>query len=224
MKLELVIFDMDGLMFDTEMVYYKAFKRGLKEFGQEFDNQVFLNSIGTSFSKTYELLEERYGQILDVNILLNNVDAYKDEIVLSEGLPIKKGLLELIEFLNKNRIKKAIASSSFREIILKNLEISGIKNDFDYIISGAELARSKPDPEIFIKTCSDLNISKENTIVLEDSLNGLRAAYAGGIKCIVVPDMVPANDEIINKAFRVYDSLLDVKIFLERIGDKNDIQ
>jgi len=217
MKLELVIFDMDGLMFDTEMVYYKAFIRGLKEFNLEFDNGVFLSSIGTSFIKTHEILTERYGRFVDIDTLLDKVNSYKDDIVLTEGLPIKTGVLELIEFLDENGIKKAIASSSFREIILENLKISGIKNDFDYIISGAELKASKPDPEIFTKTCADLEIHRDNAIVLEDSLNGLRAAYSAGIKCIVVPDMLPPDAEMREKAWRIEENLLIVRDLVKEI-------
>ncbi|MCL2593221.1 MAG: HAD family phosphatase [Defluviitaleaceae bacterium] len=217
MKLELVIFDMDGLMFDTEMVYYKAFIRGLKEFNLEFDNDVFLSSIGTSFIKTHEILTERYGRFVDIDTLLDKVNSYKDDIVLTEGLPIKTGVLELIEFLDENGIKKAIASSSFREIILENLKISGIKNDFDYIISGAELKASKPDPEIFTKTCADLEIHRDNAIVLEDSLNGLRAAYSAGIKCIVVPDMLPPDAEMREKAWRIEENLLIVRDLVKEI-------
>jgi len=208
---------MDGLMFETEKIYFESAVKTLKEMGHEHDIETHLKTIGTACKDAGEIYQGKYGCFDDYASFCENIRQNKINYVLINGIPIKIGLLELLEFLDENGIKTAIASSSPMENILKNLKTTGLTHEFDYIISGNDLARSKPDPEIFVKTCKDLNISRDNAIVLEDSLNGLRAAYSAGVKCIVVPDMISPDAEMMGKAWRIEENLLDVKTFLEHM-------
>ena len=116
----------------------------------------------------------------------------------------------------RNNIKKAIASSNNRKVIFRNIEVTGIKNDFDYIISGDDVKEGKPHPEIFERVCEALNIAKENTLILEDSLNGIKAGHAASIKSIMIPDLLMPTEEAKEKSHTILNSLFEVIDFLEK--------
>jgi HAD superfamily hydrolase (TIGR01509 family) len=129
-------------------------------------------------------------------------------------VPIKTGLFELLDTLDNLGIKKAVATSTARakaEIILSK---AGMLNRFDTIICGDEITSGKPEPEIFLKACERLNVSTEDTVVLEDSEMGLLAAHRGGIKCIIIPDIKPPSAQHEKHAFKKVMSLTEVKDML----------
>jgi HAD superfamily hydrolase (TIGR01509 family) len=163
-----------------------------------------VNSIGNAFRKAYgdEFPFEE----------VNKFQKEKLENILdTEGFEIKKGLLEILDYLDEKKIKKAVATSSARIKATKLISQAGILNRFDSIICGDEVTKGKPDPEIFLKACSKLDIAPENALVLEDSERGLLAANAGNIKCLVIPDLLEISSENRHLASSILESLLDVK-------------
>lgn len=216
MNINLVIFDMDGLMFDSENLYLKSWKKSMKKMGHEPSMDVFLKTLGITDEKTREFYTDYFGDDLKADKFC----ALTTEIFidfLSKGeLGIKPGLIELIDYLNNNNIKKAIASSNNRKVIFRNIEVTGIKNDFDYIISGDDVKEGKPHPEIFERVCEALNIAKENTLILEDSLNGIKAGHAASIKSIMIPDLLMPTEEAKEKSHTILKSLFEVIDFLEK--------
>ncbi len=214
-SIDLIIFDMDGLMFDTEKLACVSWKQALTKYGYNFDNKVFLETVGLNSKMAKEVYMKFYGNNFQFDkIFLERKDIF-DNIVESKGVPVKEGLLELIKYLDSKKIKKAVATSTSKtrtEILLSK---ANMKEYFDSIICGDEIKNGKPDPEIFLKAADKLNINVYNCIVLEDSENGINAAYNANMIPIMVPDIKEPSNEIRDKAYRIFKSLRDVKYYFE---------
>lgn len=211
-SLQLVIFDMDGLMFDTESLHYRFWSEKVAALGINPCKGVFSKSMGghcDGIERHYEELFGREVTIDEINELFR-ADNFM-EVLEAEGIGVKKGLLRLLDFLDERGIKKAIGSASTQDRIRQYLAWADISAErFDFIMSGDMAKRLKPDPEIFLTVCEKLDIEPKNSLVLEDSRNGLYAANAARIPCIFVPDMLEADEDIHNRSFRVVDSLVEV--------------
>ena len=221
MAVKLVIFDMDGLMFDTEAVSYRLWSKKIKEMGFEPSVQVFARSMGghsAGIEEHYEKLLGRKVSIDEINELFRSSHKEFFEVLEKEGVGVKEGLLTLLDWLDEKGIKKAIGSSSAQSTIRKYLSWTNISPQrFDYIMSGDMAANLKPDPEIFLTACEKVGIEPAEAIVLEDSRNGLYAAYAANIPCIFVPDMLVPDEDIESKSFKIADNLLSVMDILKEI-------
>ena len=212
MAIELVIFDMDGLMFDTESLHYRFWSEKVTALGFEPSKNVFSKSMGGHSDGIEEHYEKLFGRKVEMSeiVELFRADNFF-EVLEAEGIGVKKGLRELLDFLEEQGIKKAIGSASAQSTVRKYLKWSDISPDrFSFIMSGDMAKKLKPDPEIFLTVCEKVGIKPENALVLEDSRNGLHAANAAGIPCIFVPDMLEPDDDIHNRAFKIVDSLVDV--------------
>lgn len=216
MKTQLIIFDMDGLMFNTEEVYFHAWSKVLEEEGLKPNLDVFVQSMGISEEKGLGIYKDYYGVDFKEIELTRRLNVYFGDSVKNGEIKIKTGLLELLDYLHANHIKAAIGSSSAMQVILSHLERMNVSVDrFDYILSGASLKETKPNPEIFNKICKELNIENENAMVLEDSFNGLKAANNANIKCIMIPDLLKPNDEIRSMTYKIIDDLNGVIEYLK---------
>ncbi|MDD7114184.1 MAG: HAD family phosphatase [Lachnospiraceae bacterium] len=208
--IQLVIFDMDGLMFDTENVTCRAFIEKGKEYGIPLDKKAFVKLLGLNSIAIINQYEKLFGAQMDGATLYREVGTRKKEILKEEGLPVKKGLFELLETLDEAGIKKAVASGSDREEIERFLDETGLVGRFDMILSTKEVKRGKPYPDVFQRICQELSVNPSDTLVLEDSDNGVKAAVAGNIPVINIPDLVEIPKELQEKCLAVEDSLLDV--------------
>lgn len=209
MDLKLVIFDMDGLMFDTERIARIAYKETGEKYDYTFNDCIFQKITGASCKSRNETFIETFGENFPLEAALSYKNKIFRDIIKKDGVPIKPGLLELIKFLKENKIKMAVASSSRAEVINYYLTMTGITG-FDFIISGEDIKESKPNPEIFLTPCEKLDVDTDNAIVLEDSTNGINASLNAGIKPIWVPDLIRIPDELMSKIFAKAGSLLDV--------------
>ena len=212
MAIELVIFDMDGLMFDTESLHYRFWSEKVVALGFRPSKFVFSKSMGGHSDGIEAHYEKLFGRkvTMDEIVELFRADNFF-EVLEAEGIVIKKGLIELLDFLEDRSIKKAIGSASVQSTVRQYLSWADISPDrFSFIMSGDMAKKLKPDPEIFLTACEKVGVKPENALVLEDSRNGLYAANAAGIPCIFVPDMLEPDDDIHNRAFKVVDSLIDV--------------
>lgn len=211
-----LIFDMDGLMFDTESLWIKFSQESAKTFNIILPEKLIYGVIGTTQIMTKNAFLEEYGNNFDFDDFLKTYRQLSFEYIEKEGTPIKRGLLELISYLKKEKYKIAIASSSKREILefyLKNANID--KNIFDIIVSGDMVKNSKPEPDIFLKACELLNEKPNNCYVLEDSNNGIIAAHLSRCVPILIPDKDVIKKENLQKAKYKFNDLLEVKEFLE---------
>lgn len=188
-ELKLVIFDMDGLMFDTGRLAYRVYTKTAQKFDFELHPNVYYHLTGRNEAGFRETLKELYGHDLPTDTWRDFMTATKKEIIYSERRVYKKkGLLELLAFLKENGYLIALASSSKREIISFYLEIEEIPDCFDVVIAGDEVTQGKPHPEIFLKACEKLNIKPREALVLEDSLAGIEAANRAGIPSFLIED------------------------------------
>lgn len=188
-KPELVIFDMDGLMFDTGQISYRAYLESAKQFDFTVNQSVYYYLTGRRDPEIREGMRQLYGKNAPISEWRDNVILNREKILSDEKRVYKKkGLLELLEFLKMNHYKIALASSTSREKIEYYFKIEGMPDVFDIIIAGDEVHNGKPNPEIFLKACEKANILPEHALVLEDSLVGIEAALQGNITPFLIPD------------------------------------
>ena len=210
MKPELVIFDMDGLMFDTERIYYKAFQMAGEEYGVKITWDLYKSIIARNTNYIVKVLKECLGEEVPVFELNERKRAISLEIIEQEGIKAKPGLYELLDELKKQNIKKAVATSSARKKTMKFLEEACLTECFDAIVCGDEFEESKPNPEIFLHAAKKTGCTPEASWVLEDSKLGLTAAKRGGMRAIFVPDLVKDDEEMYQLADVVAESLKDI--------------
>ena len=210
MKKELVIFDMDGLIFDTERIYYKAWQESAAAHGYHISWEIYAQIVARNNRYIEKVLKEILGEELPYDSICERKRAISDRMIAEEGIIKKEGLLELLDYLDQQGIKKAVATSSMREKALNYLELGEIKECFDWIICGSDVEESKPNPEIFLKVAAHFGIEPKNCMVLEDSRLGIQAAKAAGMTGIFIPDLVQADEEILGNASGQVTSLKEV--------------
>lgn len=192
-----VIFDMDGTLLDTQRICipsweYAGNKQGIKGMGACIPEVCGMNELGWT-----AYLEDHF-KTLDIDVFKKD---NRDYIAQHGKVRYMKGAVELIEFLRDNNIRLAIASGSSRESIVHHLTEVNAVDVFEAIVSGKEVEHGKPAPDIFLLTAEKLGVNPEDCFVFEDSANGIKAAYAAGMKCIGVPDIVPFSDDTKNLMF-----------------------
>jgi beta-phosphoglucomutase family hydrolase len=176
------IFDMDGVIIDSEPLHFELNRRIMRDFGLELPDEVFIPYVGITNEQMWAELIDRYR--LNTTIAeLQAKEALLKREVFQDLQPIK-GIPELLANLKKDGIAIGLASSSSREFIEMVLEKLQIRGYFQAVVSGRELTRSKPDPEIFLRTAELLNVKPADCLVLEDSRHGVEAAKRAGMKCI----------------------------------------
>lgn len=196
-----VIFDMDGVIIDSEPIWRKAEKEAFKEYSIILTDDMCRSTAGLRLMQVIEHWQKRYGFDEDAkNHLFKAVHARVIELILLEGLPFE-GLHELLEFIHSKGIKIALASGSSYAIINTVLEKLSIKKYFEVIRSGDDEMYGKPHPQIFINTALHLNIAPDDCLVIEDSRNGVIAAKAARMKVIALPEEDVKTDAV----FRIAD-------------------
>lgn len=214
-NLKLIIFDMDGLMFDTEKISFVSWKDAAARYGYQIDDGIFRKTIGANLTSAKEIYLKHFGSNFPIEEITSERVRITEEIIRLNGVPIKKGLYDLLDYLSQISIKKAVATSTSRNRALNLLKLANIDNRFDYILCGDEIEKSKPDPEIFLKVSHKLGCSPDQCLVLEDSEAGIEAAYKAGMFPIMIPDMKEPSELTQKLILKKMDSLLDVKYFLE---------
>ena len=191
-----VIFDMDGTMFDTERMWATFWEPALAALGLPYREGLAEAARGTAGATTRNVVRQFYGPDCDAEAIVDSLHRVADEVFFSAPVPKKPGLDALLAWLKARHIPMAVASSSREAMIRHNLDVWGLTQDFTAIVSGQHVAHSKPDPEIFLLTAQKLGVEPSRCLVLEDSYNGVRAGAAGGFVTVMVPDLVPADDEM----------------------------
>lgn len=214
-EIKAVIFDQDGLMFDTERVSANAWTKVQGEFGVTVGEDLLSRCRGTNKEECKIIFLEAFGQDFDFDGLREKKMECFHEDIRMNGLPIKEGLLELLSYLKSNSFKISLATASAKEWSMKNLKEAGADQYFDEFVCGDMVSHCKPDPEIFLTAAAKLGIDPEYCLVLEDSLNGVEAAIRGGFPVIMVPDMTQPTEELIQRITAKCNSLLDVKQMFE---------
>lgn len=220
MNLKLVIFDMDGLMYDTEQIGMDCLINAAQKFGYVIDQEFGLSSIGMNANDYQKLVKEKFGADYPYDLISKESRKTRMAYLRKNGMIIKPGLCELINYLQKKEIKLALASSSSKETIDEYNHLAGFDNVFDYIIAGNMVEHSKPDPEIFLKVLEHFELKKNEALILEDSRNGIMAAHNANIPVICVPDLVKHGQDITKLTYTTLPSLNEVKLEIEKIITK----
>lgn len=213
-KFDAVIFDMDGLMFDTERIGFDAFLQAARMHGYEPTEKFFMNMIGKTVPDADRLMREEFGEDFPIDKVRDDRRRIISDIRNTSGIPMKTGLRELLQHLREKNIPLAVASSSAREIVEENLNHGNIAEHFRVLVCGDEVTNGKPNPEIFLKAAGKLSKNPSVCIVLEDSLPGVTAAHAAGMIPIMIPDMQEPTEAISEITHKIFPSLHDVRNYL----------
>ena len=210
-----MIFDMDGVIFDSERAYIDMYRQVLTRDGIGFSIQACNDCIGVNAGRAREICRSYYGDGFDY-------DKYHTEvrkIVRERGFELKPYAVELLEYLRANDVPLALASSTSSESVTRMLSGEGLAGYFDVIMCGDMVTHSKPHPEIFLNAAERLGAQPANCYVIEDSFNGIRCAHNAGMHPIMVPDILQPDDEIRALAEAVLPSLKEVAEYLNSIDE-----
>lgn len=210
-----IIFDMDGILFDTEIMSSKAWFQLAEERNLGDITQLTDDCIGRNRTDIIIQFKNHFGQDFDAEEFLTKGRQIMQDWIDKEGLPLMKGTKEILQYLKENNYIVGVASSSSKRTIMNHMKISGLGDYFQEIIGGDMVKLSKPKPDIYLKACEAIGMPPEQVIAVEDSPNGIRAAHAAGMKPVMIPDLIQPDEEISALLYRKYDSLLELRDALE---------
>lgn len=210
-----VIFDMDGVLLDSESVYEKAWRFAAEKMDLDDIDSVHKKCLGVSEKKVFELMNETYGKNFDAVEFWKVTSDWSVEFMKKNGTPLKNGAKEILIFLKQNKIKIGLATSSEKSFAENLLRMAGLLDFFDEIVFGDEVKKSKPEPDIYLAARKKLGVNAENCFAVEDSPNGVLSAVNAGLKCVMIPDRIPADEKMKNTAWKIFDSLYELKNIFE---------
>lgn len=208
------IFDMDGLLFDTERFYRRAWLDVAPQFGQHPSPALAEAVCGTSGDHLKEIVRSYYPDV-DTDAYIQAMFRRVEELLAEKGAKLMPGARELIAYLRARGVKLAVASASPRSMIERNLAAGGIRAEFDVIVSGSDISKGKPAPDIFLAAAAGLGLSPEDCYVFEDGVNGAMGGIAAGCATVMIPDLEKPTPVLSQGCAGIYSSLWDA---LEAIG------
>ncbi|WP_408069237.1 HAD family hydrolase [Butyrivibrio sp. JL13D10] len=215
-----VIFDMDGVIFDSERACLDTWTEIAAGYGITDVREVFDRCIGTNNNQTRQIVEDAYADSLGEGIadkLLSESSRLFHEKYDGGKLPVKNGVKEILKYLKSENIRCAVASSTRKAVVEAELRDAGLIDFFEEIVGGDAVKVSKPDPEIYSMACEKMKVNPADAFAIEDSYNGIRSAHAAGMRPIMVPDMIPADDEMRELSEVVCEDLLKVIEYLRNL-------
>ena len=208
-SLQAVVFDMDGLMFDSERYIQTAWNQAGTMLGYGTLGDHIEKTLGFNGTKRREFFLDLCGQDFPYDEFLELYRSLYFDRVRKEGIPAKEGLHETLEVLKKLGIRMGVATSSSRENTLKNLEREQISGYFQTVITGDMIQHGKPEPDIYLEACRKLGAEPQDAIALEDAINGIKAAARAGMMPVMIPDLIKDTTEVDDILFGRYDSLAE---------------
>ena len=215
--IEAIVFDMDGIMFDSERIVQRSWEEAGNQLGLEHMGETIYHTLGMNLAGRNHYFRNTIAKDFPCEEFAKQARIWFYKIVNEEGLPMKNGARELLEYGKANGYRMAIATSSRREYALKNLKAAKIYDFFDAGVFGDMVQHAKPNPEIYLKACDSIGAAPANCIALEDAPAGIRAAYAAGMKPIMIPDLVAPTPEIEALLYETCDTLLGVIGIMEKL-------
>ena len=198
-----VIFDMDGTLFDTESVYANAWRAAGRELNFAPIEEAIAACTGRNAKDTRRFFEDHYADLVSYDEFMAVRTKYYDAKIAEIGVPLKPGVVELLEYLKANGIGIALATATRMVRTLENMERTGLGHYFDVLVTGDMVEHGKPHPETFLTAAAKLGVDPSECMGVEDSFNGVRAIRAAGMVTVMVPDVTAPTPEI--------EALLDAK-------------
>ncbi len=215
--MQAVIFDMDGVIFDSETLVLETWKETAERHGVAGVEQVCQKCLGLNASASKQVFLAHYGDDFPYDEYKKEMGALFHERADGGRLNQKPGIRELLIFLQDHKIRTAVASSTKSELVETELREGGLLPLFDAVIGGDMVQKSKPEPDIFLKACEVLAVSPKQSWVIEDSYNGIRAASRAGAVPVMVPDLAEPTEEMRRLATYILPSLVEVRKEIERL-------
>lgn len=209
-----IIFDMDGLMVDTEAMAIDAWQAAARAEGVEISKALCIGMIGLNQRDSEHLLFNTLGAAFPLELVRDRYLRILRERLEAGHVNAKRGLCDLLDILESNNVPKAVATSSGREEAVMKLRAINVLHRFSVIVTAEQVAHGKPAPDLFLLAASELGIAASLCTVLEDSEAGIRAAYAAGMRPLLVPDINPPSAAIARLAAKVFPTLTEVHHFL----------
>lgn len=217
-RISLVIFDMDGLMFDTESLAVQTWIKAGNTYGIDISESIVIESVGRDIFGAEKVFKKHLGYDFPYYEIRSLRLKYAHDHIDENGIPVKKGLYELLEFLEDKPVLKAVATSTERERTEHLLLSASVKDKFDVIVCGDDVSNGKPEPDIFLAAARKLKCKREECVVLEDSANGIIAASRANMIPLLIFDLKKPENEIEKLAIKTFNSLLEVKEFFETLN------
>ena len=203
-----VLFDMDGTVLDTERLMLWGWEQLIREgYLSEYILEVYPDYCGKTHPEMRRMFFDHYGEDLPLDELYKKRAVHINRRLEEEGMPLKPGVPEIFEELQKRGYKLALATSTGDGVVARNLEMTGYAHYFDAIVTGSMIQNSKPAPDIFLLAAERLGVRPEECMVIEDSHAGVRAGVAAGMRVIMIPDIPRVTDEMRSLAWRICETL-----------------
>lgn len=211
-----IIFDMDGVIFDTENLILSCWCFLAEKYDIPQIEDTFRRAIGVSSEGTKKIVREVYGDDFPCEMFWKEWKQLFDQKIEKQGMPVKRGARELLSFLKINGYRVGLASSTRHETVVDELTQVGLIDFFEVLVGGDMVERGKPEPDIYLCVCEKMEIDPKETFAIEDSWNGVRSAAGAGLRVFHVPDLLEPNEEMERLSYAVYDDLIDLRNYLAR--------
>lgn len=212
-----VVFDMDGLLLDSEVLYRSSILSAAAQQGLPLGPSIYEGMLGRPWTGISELLREHYGRDFDADAF-RVVWLEHFNLLLDTELRLKAGVTALLDILDRHDIPRAICTSSGHDQVRHHMQPLGVLDRFHHIIAQGDYARGKPDPDPYLAAADRLGVAPQDCLALEDSHNGIRSAAAAGMMAVMVPDLLQPTDEIRALCAFVADSLDHCCAFFDAKG------
>jgi HAD superfamily hydrolase (TIGR01509 family) len=209
-----VIFDMDGLLLDTEALYRTAIMGACDELGFAMDDALHLSLVGCPLDANRIRLEAAFGPAFPFDTYVTTYRA-RFAVLAQHGIPVRPGAPELLTYLRETGLPAAVATSTGRPAALKHLQQAGFLDSFRAVVARDDVSRGKPDPEVFLTAAQRLGVEPHLCLALEDSHNGVRAAAAAGMMTVMAPDLLGPTPEMERLCVHIVSDLHQVRMMLE---------
>ena len=209
-----IVFDMDGVLVDTERMGQAIWREAGAMMNCPGPAENYTHFIGRSWPDSQREMIRLFGEDFPIEEFYRNCHLVANRRLAEEGVPMKPGVFELLDFLKERNIPLGVATSTLRDRAMKRLESAGLLPYFRTVTTGDQVEHSKPDPEIYRKACRSLGLDPATAMAVEDSRNGILSSHGAGMMAVMVPDMIPCTPDLEALLFRKFDSLLELRDFL----------
>lgn len=205
-----IIFDMDGTLFSTEPIYFKCYQATAKQMGLDFTFELFHSCIGVSAEDAAPLMKSYFGRDVDVLALHEGCCRHFEEYMQKNPIPFRPCAKETVQYFHDRGFKLGVGTSNIAKWAHTLLEKNGLASYFSTVVTADDVAKPKPDPEVFLRCAQNLGTDIDKCLVFEDSVAGATAAISAGARTIVIPDLKQPTTFVKENAFKVYQSMCEI--------------